>query len=806
MDEKTLQTLEYPKILQLLAEHAAFEPSAEKAKALRPSNDLLEAQGLQADTQEAFQLLLTHPDFTIGGARDCRQQVDLASHGGVLAPVDLLDIKSTLVAGRTLVRRIERVEAAYPRLAEMAAQMPQPVGLIDAVSRAISDRGEVLDSASAKLAIIRRDLRVVHERLLTKMQRMVSDSSITKYLQETLVTQRDGRYVLPLRSDFKGRVRGIIHDQSASGATLFIEPLSVVEMNNEYRELQLEERDEERRILLELSGRIGENSAEILALVDMIAEMDLVLAKAKFSQEIDGFEPDLNPFPKKRQRPGDEFDHPGSTIRLFGARHPLLDPKTVVPVDVELDSETFVLVITGPNTGGKTVTLKTVGLLVLMAQSGLQIPAEASSALSVFDKVFADIGDEQSIEQSLSTFSGHITNIIRILGSADSRSLVILDELGAGTDPQEGAALARSLLTHLLDRSITTLVTTHHPELKSYAHGTPGVTNASVEFDLESLQPTFHLTIGLPGRSNALAIAERLGMPDVIVAGARSEIDPTELKAEDLLDEIHRQRDLARQAREEAERMRQEIEELRSDLAGRLEQIEDERLAILEGARKEAESKVQDLETELAELKRALVRARQPLDALQAVEQKTADLADDHQEPIERQPLEDEDVILDRPIRLGDKVRLRSLNTKGLVTSLGEDELEVQVGNLRVRTRYSEVEPIESGSQPEHVIEEREERKSTREAVSRGNAPSPGIELDLRGMRADDALEQLERYLDAAYLAGLPFVRIIHGKGTGKLRRSVREALGNHPHIRSFDAGAAIEGGDGVTVAKLATS
>ncbi len=806
MDEKTLHTLEYPKILQRIAAHTAFQPSAEKAAALRPSHDLAEAQDLQVETREAFEMLVTNPEFTIGGARDCREQIDLASHGGVLTAVDFLDIKSTLIAGRTLIRRLEKVEAAQPKLAEMAAQMPLPVGLIDAISRAISDRGEVLDSASAKLAIIRRDLRLVHDRLLTKMQRMVSDSSIAQYLQEALVTQRDGRYVLPLRADFKGRVRGVVHDQSASGATLFVEPLSVVDLNNQYRQLQLDERDEERRILTALSETVAESSFEILALIDMIAEVDLIFAKAKYAQEINGFEPNLIPFPKNGRRLQAEQRHPGSTILLRGARHPLLDPEIVVPVDVELDAETFVLVITGPNTGGKTVTLKTVGLLALMAQSGLHLPVESGSEISVFEKIFADIGDEQSIEQSLSTFSGHITNIIRILRKADRRSLVILDELGAGTDPQEGAALARALLTHLLERGITTLVTTHHPELKAFAHGTPGVTNASVEFDLESLQPTYHLTIGLPGRSNALAIAERLGLPGEIVAGARSELDPTEIRAENLLDEIHRQRDLARQAREEAEQIRGEVKNLRAELTRRLEQIEDERLEILEGARQEAKDRVQELQTELESLRKALSRARQPLEALQVVEEKAAELTEDTQEPVERIPIKDEEIILDRPIRLGDRVRLRTLNTKGLVTSLGEDELEVQVGNLRVRTRFSEVEAIETVKRSDSEPDPQEQLRQSSKVDSSLNAPSPGIELDLRGLRSDDALDQVERYLDAAYLAGLPFVRIIHGKGTGKLRKAVREALQTNPHIKSFDAGGEREGGDGVTVAKLRVS
>ena len=812
MDEKTLTTLEFPKILERIAAYAAFSPTAEKASALRPTTDLIVAQRRQAETAEAVQLLATHPDLTIGGARDVRQQVNLASHAGLLTTFDLLDIKSTLIAGRTLVRTFERLGGQFPMLAEIAARMPLPVGLIDRISRAISDRGELLDSASPQLAVIRRDLRVVHDRLLTKMQRMVTDSKITQYLQETLVTQRDGRYVLPLRAEFKGRIRAVVHDQSASGATLFVEPLSVVEMNNQYRELQLAEREEERRILAALSGEVGASSAEIDAMIDNIAELDLALAKAKYAQEIEALEPSLLEFPAKGHAIPGGNQHPGSTIRLFGARHPLLDPETVVPVDVDLDPQTFCLVITGPNTGGKTVTLKTIGLLSLMAQSGLHLPVAAGSEISVFEKIFADIGDEQSIEQSLSTFSGHITNIIHLLGDADRRSLVIMDELGAGTDPQEGAALARALLTHLLERSITTLVTTHHPELKAYAHSTPGVVNASVEFDLESLQPTYHLTIGLPGRSNALAIAERLGMPKSIVSGARSEIDPSDLRAENLLEEIHRQRDLARQARHQAEQARQEIENLRYELAKRLEEIEDERREILDQARQESSHQVEELGVELGELRRALAVARQPLDALEIVEKSVAALDEEYEEPVERRPIEAEDIILDRPVRLGDKVRLRSLNTRGVVTSLGEHEVEIQVGTLRVRTRISEIEPLQKDEepQPDEVGEVRRKPAQESQRITRPgegfNAPSPGIELDLRGQRADDALDQLERYLDAAYLSGLPFVRIIHGKGTGKLRQAVREALGVHPHIRSFEPGGVNEGGDGVTVAKLQTS
>ena len=816
MDEKTLHTLEFPKILERLAAHTAFQASVEKARALRPSADILEARRRLAETSEAAQLLSTHTGLTIGGARDVRPQVDLAARGGVLTPVELLDVKSTLLAARTLARTFERLGAQYPNLADIAAQIPPVFSLVDAITRAISDRGEVLDSASAKLGTIRRDLRISHDRLLTKMQRMLNDPNIVPYLQEALVTQRDGRYVIPLRAEFKGRLRSIVHDQSASGATLFVEPFAVVELNNQYRELQLAERDEERRILAELSQQIGGQAHEVLHTVEVIAELDLAFARGKYAEDLIATEPVLHAFPPSRKATAKGIPHPGSVIRLYQARHPLLDPETVVPIDVELDPQTYAIVITGPNTGGKTVTLKTVGLLALMAQSGLHIPAHSGSEISVFHDIYADIGDEQSIEQSLSTFSGHMTNIIHIIDQADSQSLVILDELGAGTDPQEGAALARALLTHLLERGITTLVTTHHPELKTFSHATPGVVNASVEFDLESLRPTYHLTIGLPGRSNALAIAQRLGMPDPIITSARSELNPTDLHTEDLLDEIHQQRDLSRQARATAEKARQEVEQLRKALSERLERIEDERRAVLEEVRAEAEAQVQSLEEELGVTRRALLRARQPLDALTVIEEQVEALQESVAEPVERRTPELANVASPvqlpkqrRPLRLGDRVRLRTLNAQGLVTALGEEEAEVQVGILRVRARLADLQLFSEASLSDQPApaNRRKKRASDNSASSPPSSvslhASPGMELDLRGQRADDALEALDRYLDAAYLASLPFVRIIHGKGTGKLRQAVRDALGEHPQVKSFESGGDKEGGEGVTVAKL---
>jgi DNA mismatch repair protein MutS2 len=454
----------------------------------------------------------------------------------------------------------------------------------------------------------------------------------------------------------------------------------------------------------------------------------------------------------------------------------------------------------------------------LMAQSGLHIPAHTGSVLSVFDAIYADIGDEQSIEQSLSTFSGHITNIIHILENADSRSLVILDELGAGTDPQEGAALARAILTHLVERHITTLVTTHHPELKAFAHATQGVTNASVEFDLETLRPTFHLTIGLPGRSNALAIAQRLGLPEPIIVAARAEISPDDLRADDLLNEIHHQRNQSRQARQQAEQAHKEAEMLRLELITRLEKIEDERQNVLDAAHSEAASQLEALKAELASVRRNLARLRQPVEALREVEHQVAQLEEQIELPVERQEpqygpelhkLEQE---RHRAIRVGDKVRLRNLGAQGVVTTLGEEVAEVQVGVLRVRTRLSDLElPTPSGAvvtsrERSSALDDHQKPKSKQSKSEVALPASPGIELDLRGQRADDAEIALERYLDSAFLAGLPFVRIIHGKGTGRLREMVRQTLRSHPYIKSSEPGGEKEGGDGVTVAKLSVN
>jgi len=794
VDTKTLHVLEYSKVLERLAEHCDFSASIELARQLTPTDSYELAQARLADTSEARRLLSGH-DLTIGGAHDVRPQVINAARGGRLEAKDLLDIQNTLVATRNLRRSLEKMAVDYPHLSELALNLPAPAGLVEAISHTIGENGEVLDSASPKLGVIRREIRIAHERLMSRLQKYITDPKTVSMLQDALITQRDGRYVIPLRAEFKGQVQSIVHDQSSSGATLFVEPLPVVELNNKYREMQLAERDEVQRVLSEISQQVGEHAGEIIPGIDALAELDLAFAKAKYADELGAAEPILN-----RLEPDPEKASRQSLIRLLQARHPLLDPRSVVPIDVVLDPHTFAVIITGPNTGGKTVSLKTVGLLVLMAQSGLHIPTQSGSELVLFKSVWADIGDEQSIEQSLSTFSGHITNIVRILKKVDRQSLVIIDELGAGTDPQEGAALARAILSYLLERDVTTFVATHYPELKTFAHTTPGVVNASLEFDLHSLRPTYHLTIGLPGRSNALAIAERLGLPVEIITAAKSEIDPSELRTDDLLDAIHRERKLARKERQKAENARADVHRLRRELTERLEKIEEERQAAIDKARAEGELEVAILQEQLKNLRQDLKNAHQPLDVLEDIQEQVEILEEKIQKPakahIKRKPVPKDE------LRLGEKVILSSLKKEGIITSMGAEDVEVQIGSLRIRARLNEIQR-KGQDAPEADIPVPNPMPGRGPVHSVGLAPSPGMELDLRGQRSEEALALLEDYLDRAFLAGMPFVRIIHGKGTGKLRSEVRRTLQGHPHIASFDEGQEKEGGAGVTVVKM---
>ena len=603
---------------------------------------------------------------------------------------------------------------------------------------------------------------------------------------------RNGRYVIPLKAEHKGKIKGILHDSSASGATIFIEPLETVELNNKWRELQVEEEKEIRRILADLTEEIAGESERIVRTVQLLGYLDLTFAKARYAIDNSCVQPKMRPI---QPRPA-ESAHPGTTIQLTGARHPLLKGQ-VVPMDFSFDDDSWVLVVTGPNTGGKTVALKTVGLIALMAQCGLHVPAEKAE-LSVFQGVFADIGDEQSIEQSLSTFSSHLTNIIDILERADHRSLAILDEVGAGTDPTEGSALARALLNCLRNRGVTTMVTTHHPELKVYGVETPGVRNASVEFDLETLRPTYRLIVGLPGRSNALAIAERLGLDGAIIADARNLVATEDLAADDLLDEIQRTRAEIRLQHEEMAYLRRQMDEQRDELQARLDQIEDERRDVIRAARRHAEDDLADFNKQLRKMRNELRSAGMPaatLNALKAAADKMANWTE--------APLDGEDEVgrledIDWLPRAGDTVFLEALNAEGVIAELDEREAQVQVGALRVRAKFSD---MRQRTRSEKRASERGHMRKYEPAEAQlPKAESPGMELDIRGKRVEEALEILDRYINAAYNAGLPFGRIIHGKGTGRLRQAVRGYLSEHLLVSKVTQGLQQEGGAGVTV------
>ncbi|MBX3036701.1 MAG: endonuclease MutS2 [Anaerolineales bacterium] len=807
MDSKTLNVLEYPKILEKLAGFCDFSASMALARSLEPTDSFELATARLSETTEARKILSLQ-GMGVGAAHDIRPQADLAARGGVLDPHALLDVKSTLISCRDLKKNFEKKNDEYPRLTLIVEGLPETYGIVDAITKVLSERGEVLDSASPKLADIRRSLRIAQDRLMSRLQKYVTDSKTSQMLQEPIITQRDGRYVIPLRAEFKGKIKSVIHDQSSSGATLFIEPLPIVEANNEIRELQLAQRDEEQRILAEVSSIVGEHAVELKYGVENLAVLDLAFAKAKYAEELKASEPVISETVNSNQLSVNsgksKIVNLKSSIKLIHARHPLLNPNDVVPIDVDPAEGTRAIVITGPNTGGKTVSLKTVGLLVLMAQSGLHIPAQSGSQLPCFHSVYADIGDEQSIEQSLSTFSGHITNIIRILKEIDNRSLVIFDELGSGTDPQEGAAIARAILSHLLETGAMTLVATHYPELKTFAHSTDGVVNASLEFDIKTLRPTYKLTLGLPGRSNALAIAQRLGLPQSIIDSAKAEINPLDLRADKLLDDIRKERNRTSREREKLEKARAKLEKQNVDLEKRLEKIEDERRETLAKARAEGELEVAILRSNIDSLKSQLKKAQQPLTAIKSIEEKIEEIESKTTQPIERRQTADggrSSVSGQRSIALGERVTVSTLNAEGVVTAIGESDAEVQIGTIRVRARMSEL--IRKSSEQ---LSESNKQKAVSRPSSAVGTKSPGMEVDLRGLMSEDALDKMEKYLEQAYLSGLPFVRIIHGKGTGKLRQAVRDALRGHSYVKSFEEGGHTEGGEGVTVAKLNAS
>lgn len=797
MDAHALRTLEFPKVLDRLARHTSFSAGRELALELTPSSEYREVVRRQRETAEARRLLQLKPRTGLGGAHDVRPLAEKAARGGVLDANGLLDVASTLECARDLKGSISRLEG-LPLLKETADLIDPLVRTIDGISRAINERGEVTDQASPALASIRREVRQVHERLYQRLQEILATSFAKGIAQEAIITLRDGRYVIPIKADMRGQLKGVVHDVSGSGATVWLEPLPVVDMGNRWREAQLEEEREVERILRALSADVGDHAESVRWDVIALARMDLVLAKVRLGDEMGA--PEL---PYEGEEQGWIVEGPAQ-LHLVLARHPLLRG-AVVPTTITVGGAYRVLLITGPNTGGKTVALKTAGLLALMAQSGLPVPADRGSRVPVFGAVYADIGDEQSIEQSLSTFSSHMTNIIGILAGADERSLVLLDELAAGTDPTEGSALARAILGRLLERGALTVATTHHGELKAFAHSTPGVTNASVEFNLETLSPTYHLTIGLPGRSNALEIAQRLGMPRDLINTARGAIAPEQLQVEELLSDIRRERESAADARRAEQVARREAEDIRERLAERLDQADDERERVVARAREEIADDVVRAQAALTQAAQEIERqklesAQEQVTLAEEMARRLAQRAQARPPRRTARPARIASVPEGPPpesIREGDMVWIRGMDRWGEAMGEpdGRGEVELQLGPLRSRIKLSQVARVQ-----------RPAATKAQGSVTTNVTPVREVppEIEVRGQTIDEALPTIEQYLDEAFRAGLPWARIIHGKGTGTLRRQVRGLLAKHPLVKSHEQARPEEGGEGVTIAYLA--
>ncbi len=807
MHEPSLTALEYRKILERLARQTSFSAGRALALALYPSSDLVEVRRRLAATSEAARLLRGSSPIGIGGARDIRPLVERAEREGILEGHQLLEVLDTLRAAAQLQRALERLDESFPMLRELIPGLYPLAPLQKTIERCIGSEGEVVDGASPRLAAIRSEIRVLQARLNERMQSLLKRYRTA--LQEPIITQRQGRYVLAVKAGNKRTVPGLVHDHSASGATLYIEPLEAVELGNELRELELAEDEEVRRILRELSEQVAASAAMINETVATLARMDLILARGRLSLEMRGEEPALvvrrdgryavfaPTNTGEREWPAEVTLPRGEPpLRLQQARHPLLDPATVVPIDVHLGEAFRILVITGPNTGGKTVALKTVGLLTLMAQAGLHIPAAVGSRLPVMHEVFADIGDEQSIEQSLSTFSSHMTRIIQVLGEAGASSLVLLDEMGAGTDPVEGSALARALIEALLERGCLALVTTHHSELKAYAYATTGVENACVEFDVETLSPTYVLTIGLPGRSNALAIAGRLGLDPQILSRARDWLRDEDVEVESLLEQIQQEQIEIRQAREQAEAAREHARNLERRLEREIRDLEGQRHDILARTRSEANAALEEVRSRVEALQRDLSTVSLTREWLAQARERMAE-AEEVVPEVPPPPPQEDIVFVDEgePLAIGDAVWVESLGAVGEVLELAdsEGEVEVQVGSFKTRRPLSDLRKAS-----------RREERGVQVVQAPAPPKAPPLDLDLRGWRAAEVEDMLERYLNDAYLAAMPFLRIIHGKGTGVLRQVVRDVLAGHPLVASFEGAPDRDGGEGVTVVHLA--
>ncbi|MDR4218609.1 endonuclease MutS2 [Priestia megaterium] len=786
MQSRIFHVLEFNKVKEQLQKKVASSLGREKVANLIPSTQYEEVVKWQEATDEATTVLRLRGNVPLGGIFDVRSSVKRAEIGGTLSSNELLDVASTIYAARQVKQFIEQVvedeDLQLPIITEHIEKLMPLPEVEQTIKMSIDENGTVLDGASDQLRGIRQKLRSTESRIREKLESLIRSSSAQKMLSDAIVTIRNERFVIPVKQEYRSAYGGIVHDQSSSGATLFIEPQAIVTLNNELQEAKVKEKQEIERILIALTVQVAEVANELRQNVYLLGELDFMFAKGRYSHELKASKPKMND---------------RGYIKLVKAKHPLIAQEDVVANDIELGDQYTSIVITGPNTGGKTVTLKTLGLFTLMAQAGLQIPALDGSEMAVFKHVFADIGDEQSIEQSLSTFSSHMVNIVDILQKVDHESLVLFDELGAGTDPQEGAALAISILDQVYERGARVVATTHYPELKAYGYNREGVVNASVEFDIETLSPTYKLLIGVPGRSNAFEISKRLGLSAEVIERAKGYIGSETNKVENMIASLEDSRRQSEHELEEAEELRKEAQKLHKELQSQIidfnekrdklyEKAEEKAQATVKAASEEAEKIISDLR-KMSQKNHALVKEHELIEARKRLEDAVPTLEKSKKKPAAPKKQE-------RTLQAGDEVKVLSWGQKGtIVERVSNNEWQVQMGIMKMKVKEKDLEYISS---PKPV-----ETKPL--ATVKGKDYHVNLELDLRGERYENALIRVEKYIDDALLANYPRVSIIHGKGTGALRKGVQEYLKNHRSVKNIRFGEASEGGSGVTVVEF---
>lgn len=788
MNNKALKTLEYNKITDRLASHASSEPGIKLCRELQPMMDMDEINSALKQTSDAVSRIFRHGSISFAGLKDIRPLTKALEVGSALGMSELLDICSLLKVAAGARRYGVSEDEAADSLSGLFNVIYDIADVRREIERCILSEDEIADDASAELKNIRRQMRICTERIRTELNSMLNGSDRT-YLQEAVITTRGGRYCIPVKAEYKSQVPGMVHDQSKAGSTFFIEPMSVVRLNNEIREYEVKESDEIAKILASLSAMAGNYTAELDADYDILSQLDFIFAKAKLSFEYKGSEPIMNT---------------RGYINIRKGRHPLIDSRKVVPIDVSIGDEYSELIITGPNTGGKTVTLKTIGLFSLLGQSGLHIPAADNSELTVFNDIFADIGDEQSIEQSLSTFSSHMKNIIEILAKADSNSLVLFDELCAGTDPTEGAALAISILTSLHKLRVTTVATTHYSELKIFALSTEGVQNACCEFDVATLAPTYRLLIGIPGKSNAFAISGKLGLPQYIIDDAKESLASEDVAFEDVISDLEKSRVTIEREKLELEEYKKEVEDLKNQLKAKNERLDERSDNILQKAREEASAILREAKETADDAIRKLNKANAAGMSVTELEKQRQRINDninkvDKGRVIKSQAPARQHKASD--FHIGDRVHVASLNLDGTVHTLPNQkgELNVTIGIMNYNVNMSDLTIIEEASEMRKL----KQKSSGIGKLKMSKTASISPEINLIGMTSDEAIMTLDKYLDDAFLSHISPVRIVHGKGSGILRNAVHNYLKRQKHVKSFRLGSFGEGDYGVTIVEF---